>query len=120
MRKAVVIFLLAVLPFQFVWGAAAGYCQHEQGSEVSHFGHHLHKHQSKASDASDSSADNAKQAGGEDADCIACHMSCASVVSDTSLNLRAAEVEHLVATSASAYARLLVPSIERPKWVSLS
>ena len=120
MRKAVVIFLLALLPFQFVWGAAAGYCRHEQGSDVSHFGHHLHKHQSKASETSNGSADNAKQGGGEDADCIACHMSCASAVSDASLNLRAAEVEHLVATTAGAYARLLVPSIERPKWVALS
>ncbi|MGQ3051933.1 MAG: cation efflux protein, CzcI family [Roseateles sp.] len=120
MRKAVLIFLLAVLPFQFVWGAAAGYCRHEQGSEVSHFGHHLHKHQSKASETSDSSADNAKLFGGEDADCIACHMSCASVVSDARLNLRATEVEHLVATTASAYARMLVPSIDRPKWAAVS
>lgn len=120
MRKALLIFLLMVLPFQFVWGAAAGYCQHEQGSEVSHFGHHLHKHESTAAKTSDGLADNTKQAGGEDADCIACHMSCASVVSDASLNLRTAEVEHLVATTVFAYARLLVPSIDRPKWVALS
>ena len=45
MRKVMVMLLLAVLPFQFVWGAAAAYCQHEQGSEVTHFGHHFHKHQ---------------------------------------------------------------------------
>ena len=90
MRKAVLIFLLAVLPFQFVWGAAAGYCRHEQGSEVSHFGHHLHKHQSKASETSDGiGGQRPSRFGGEDADCIACHMSCASVVSDASLNLRA-------------------------------
>ena len=47
MRKVMVMLLLAVLPFQFVWGAAAAYCQHEQGSEVTHFGHHFHKHQAK-------------------------------------------------------------------------
>ena len=120
MRKVLVIFLLALLPFQFVWGAAAGYCQHEQGSEVTHFGHHFHRHQAKAVKASDGSADAAKQPVGEDADCMSCHMSCASVVSEATVSLRADQVEQVVPTVGHAYTRLLVPSIDRPKWATFS
>lgn len=120
MRKALVIFLLALLPFQFVWGAAAGYCQHEQGSEVTHFGHHFHKHQAKVVKASDGSGDSVKQPVGDDADCMSCHMSCASVVSNASLGLRADQVEQVVPTVGREYTLLIVPSIDRPKWAALS
>lgn len=113
------IFLLALLPFQFVWGAAASYCQHEQGSEVSHFGHHFHKHQGKVTKASDGSVDKFKQPGFEDADCISCHMSCAAVLSDASMSLQAVQTSHGVPTVGHAYSRLLVPSIDRPKWDAL-
>lgn len=40
------ILLLVAVPFQFAWGAAALYCQHEQSPQVQHFGHHVHHHQS--------------------------------------------------------------------------
>lgn len=46
MRRWVFAFLLFVVPFQLVWGAAAPYCAHEAGiSAKKHFGHHEHKHQ---------------------------------------------------------------------------
>jgi hypothetical protein len=46
MRRWVFAFLLFVVPFQLVWGAAAPYCAHETGvSTKKHFGHHEHKHQ---------------------------------------------------------------------------
>lgn len=120
MRRALVIFLLAVLPFQFVWGAAAGYCRHEPGSEVSHFGHHLHKHQSTAGKASDAAGDSAKQLAGEDADCISCHFSCASFPSHVAVSLLSDEVGHVVPTVRQASFWLLVPSIDRPNWASPS
>lgn len=43
-KKLLAILLLVVVPFQFAWGAAAVYCQHEQGASVQHFGHHTHQH----------------------------------------------------------------------------
>jgi hypothetical protein len=119
-RKALLIFLLAVLPFQFVWGAAAGYCQHEQGVDVSHFGHHAHKHAGKVGKAADVSGEKSEQVGGDDADCIACHMSCVTFVSETQFLLSADQVAHEVPTVRRDHSRLLVPSIERPKWAELT
>jgi len=121
-RKALLIFLLAVLPFQFVWGAAAGYCQHEQGVDVSHFGHHAHKHAGKAGKAgkaADVSGEKSEQVGGDDADCIACHMSCVTFVSETQFLLSADQGAHEVPTALREHSRLLVPSIERPRWAEL-
>jgi hypothetical protein len=43
MRKLFLILLLAILPFQYAWSAAAAYCEHEQGKST-HFGHHSHQH----------------------------------------------------------------------------
>lgn len=46
MRRWVFAFLLFVVPFQLVWGAAAPYCAHEAAASAKkHFGHHEHKHQ---------------------------------------------------------------------------
>lgn len=72
MRRCVVILLLMLLPFQFAWSAAAGYCAHETEVNVKHFGHHVHVH--KAGKAVDSN----KHVGGlsaPDDDCSACHLS---------------------------------------------
>lgn len=44
-KKLLAILLLVVVPFQFAWGAAAVYCQHEQAPQAQHFGHHVHQHQ---------------------------------------------------------------------------
>ncbi|MES2260472.1 MAG: cation efflux protein, CzcI family [Pseudomonadota bacterium] len=44
MRKLILILLLAVLPLQYAWAAAAVYCAHETGTSK-HFGHHAHQHQ---------------------------------------------------------------------------
>lgn len=120
MRKALLTFLLAVLPFQFVWGAAAGYCQHEQGTEVSHFGHHAHKHAGKFVKTSDASADKSQQGGADDADCIACHMSGGTVMSDAQTLPRVDQIAQPVTTVRGAHSRLLVPTIDRPKWASLT
>ena len=38
------ICLMALLPFQWVWAAAASVCTHEPTVSVRHFGHHTHKH----------------------------------------------------------------------------
>jgi hypothetical protein len=40
MRRALILFLLCLLPFQFAWAMAASYCAHERNPAVQHFGHH--------------------------------------------------------------------------------
>ncbi|NVD98647.1 cation efflux protein, CzcI family [Massilia sp. BJB1822] len=47
MKRLVLIFLLAILPLQYAWSAAAAYCGHESGKSQ-HFGHHAHEHKDKA------------------------------------------------------------------------
>lgn len=120
MHKALVIFLLVLLPVQFVWGAAAVYCQHEQGNEVSHFGHHLHKHQGKVTKSVDGSSDKTKLVSGEDVDCVSCHLSCAPVVSDVRLRVLADEMTQAAPAAQRAHSWLLVEAIDRPKWTDLS
>lgn len=44
MRRWLLTFLLVLLPLQFVWGAAAPYCKHEESPAVQHVGHHEHRH----------------------------------------------------------------------------
>ena len=70
MRRLLLILLLFWLPFQFAWGAAAGYCQHEQTAQVNHFGHHPHAHQGKLTHASgDATPDKKSALAGDDPDC---------------------------------------------------
>lgn len=78
MRRWVFAFLLLVVPFQLVWGAAAPYCAHEASvSAKKHFGHHEHKHQAGGEilSAADGAGDNA---GAFHADCESCHLGCSA------------------------------------------
>lgn len=42
MKRLFLILLVALLPLQYVWAAAAAYCDHEAGASQ-HFGHHSHQ-----------------------------------------------------------------------------
>lgn len=121
MRKAFVIFLLALLPFQFVWGAAAEYCQHEGGDLVSHFGHHVHKQHGQAS-ADDSTHDKAakSQPAADDADCIFCHLSCAFPLPNLPVALSVDGVSRAFAPLPKVHAVHVAAAIDRPKWAVLS
>ena len=77
MRRWLSILFLVMLPFQFSWGAAASYCQHETGKLSSHFGHHEHKHEAAKLKASDNErGDKAGNFGALDDDCAMCHLGC--------------------------------------------
>jgi len=67
-KKLLAILLLVVVPFQFAWGAAAVYCQHEQGTTVQHFGHHVHQHQN-----ADENSSHAGKLSQLHTDCGYCH-----------------------------------------------
>jgi hypothetical protein len=79
MRKLFLILLLAMLPVQYVWSAAAAYCGHEQ-EKTQHFGHHAHQHTAQAGtldgdDDGDGGDGHGKLPGKAKvhADCAVCH-----------------------------------------------
>jgi hypothetical protein len=73
MRRCIIVFLMVLLPFQYVWAAAAQYCGHEVPVSSGHFGHHEHKHVASDADSQDGSQL-------ADADCMSCHFAhCTSV-----------------------------------------
>ena len=71
MRRLFVYLLLIVLPLQFTWAAASGYCGHETGISAKHLGHHDHKHAGQTQPM-----DQSKGAGLTHADCEMCHFGC--------------------------------------------
>jgi hypothetical protein len=87
-KKLILIFLLALLPFQFSWAAAAAYCEHEQ-EPVSHFGHHGHQHQ-----ASQDEADQQDSPFKVHPDCGYCHL--ASQASFATAELPAVSLDRLM------------------------
>lgn len=118
MRRSLIIVLLFWLPFQFAWGAAASYCQHEQGSGVSHFGHHTHKHQGKVLQSSGESTPDKKTAlADEDLDCDYCHLNCAQPLVSGSLGCNVQMTPHAPpSVTTDGYSPHVPAPIERPKW----
>lgn len=114
MRRWLVIFLLGLLPLQFTWAAAAGYCVHESGSAVKHFGHHVHVHKNaKTPD------DARKDASGKtfaDADCPFCHLSAPPLIPE--LTACAAIQGHgaVAAVDPPAPPSARADTPERPNW----
>ncbi len=73
MRRWLLLLLLTLLPIQWTWAEAAGYCAHEPAAAMQHFGHHAHQH-AEASGDDDASASSLADI---DQDCGACHAGCA-------------------------------------------
>jgi hypothetical protein len=114
-KKLLLIFLLAVLPLQYAWAAAAVYCQHEQEQEHSmHVGHHSHQHDEVQVDADDKPGDTASLE--VDTDCVTCH---GGAVGIATVPFASPPYKPLVAANA-AQASLLASPLplrpERPKW----
>ncbi len=118
MSRLLIIILLLWLPFQFAWGAAATYCQHEQAAGVSHFGHHDHKHQGKSLQCTgDATPDKKPSIADEDPDCDYCHISCAQPLMPMSLDCQIEAAPHAVpGTFAQGHSPHVPDQIERPKW----
>ena len=80
MRRWLFVFMLLVLPFQFIWAAAAPYCAHEAASAASkHPGHHQHVHQG-GNDVAQAGDDGAGF-GANHTDCTSCHAAAAAALS---------------------------------------
>ena len=109
LKRFVLLLLLIVMPFQMAWAAQSGYCQHEQGTAASHFGHHSHQHQ-------DGGKFQGNVPGGVDDDCAYCHLG--GVILPPALQpvfvslLSSIEFSFFLKTMSSVPAR----EPERPKW----
>ncbi len=117
MKKYLAMFLLVLLPLQFSWAAAAGYCQHEAGVTANHPGLHTDNHH--AADHHESGKDGAPSAGVH-SDCAACHLGCAAALtSDLNMPAAATDQDHqsdyLVNPS-----RAHTERPERPQWPTLA
>jgi hypothetical protein len=117
-RRRLLILLLFCLPFQFVWGAAASYCKHEQSSAVSHVGHHSHEHQGKLQSASgESTPDKKSGVADEDSDCDSCHISCAQPLPSVPVECDSEVAPHTLSGTVLIGNSPHVPTqIERPNW----
>lgn len=112
MRRFLILLFMFALPLQFAYGAAARYCGHEKGANVSHFGHHAHVHQTDSPDIGSL----ASLGDGEDPDCDYCHLGCAQplISITTSISVKS---ESTVVPFDPRWTRHRAPSeIERPNW----
>ena len=83
MRRTLLICLMMLLPFQWVWAAAASACTHEAEVSATHFGHHAHEHVvGKVNAVAD--ADQGLP-GADHADCGVCHLWAAKACVSASL-----------------------------------
>ncbi len=120
MRRLLAIFLLALLPFQFSWSAAAVYCGHETGEAAQHFGHHEHQHAGPAhGDADGAPADQTSPAG-FDFDCSHCHGSFANMPAPLDSLSPQTLVAHPAMPVAGSMRTLAQSPPERPQWAPLA
>lgn len=120
MHRILIIFLVVLLPVQFVWGAAAGYCRHEQGRQAQHYGHHLHEHQVEATALAGEEQQGGQPLTGEDADCISCHLSCTTPVPQTPMVGGIDQLPQEFPTICLGATTLFASTIYRPNWGVLS
>ena len=120
-RKALLAFLLLILPVQFGWAAAAGYCQHEHGGSLGHFGHHEHQHQGKPAAAADDGVKH-QEAGiqADDPDCAFRHLGCAQPLTSQAAFAPAPLNEAVVREAPPRFDAWLPSLIERPNWTPLA
>ncbi|MEJ8855895.1 cobalt-zinc-cadmium resistance protein [Variovorax robiniae] len=112
MRKLVFLLLLAILPLQFSWGAAAAYCRHEAGAGAPHFGHH--EHQAKASSTDHVKDGKLKTIADGDDDCGMCHASAAEPAPSRQATLLVPWDGTAPAYRAPSYQSFIPHGLERP------
>lgn len=83
MHRTFFLLLLLILPVQFAWAAASGYCSHETGDAKKHFGHHEHQHRS----VQDAESNDTKVAPSADGDCGMCQLSAAQPIPSASTDI---------------------------------
>ena len=114
--KFLAVILLVLLPIQFVWGAATGYCQHETRTSDTHFGHHVHEHQAKLATRLKDSAEVDRSIGGDHPDCPSCHLTSVSAVLDQVPLMTGSHAGPLAFADEQSHPSFLRHRIERPNW----
>lgn len=115
MLRVFILCFAFMLPLQFAWAGAAGYCEHETSSaRAEHFGHHAHVHE----------AEGKQKAGGQfvaDADCGACHAS-TSMLAANLADARAlpSAAAHAAPPPCRAIASAPARAPDRPQWLRLA
>ena len=103
-----------LLPLQFSWAAAAGYCGHEEaGSAAAHFGHHAHAHQQGDAPADDAETDDSG-APTLDRDCAFCNLFGAKPLIAKSPAFAAPSRCAAAETGQPAYESHIPDALERP------
>ena len=112
-RWLVVVFMLLVLPVQFVWAAAAPYCAHEAASVASkHPGHHQHVHQGSGDAAK--AGDDGAGSGLNHSDCASCHAGASATLPLSAAELAAAPRDELREHASPRYRSHTPSGPERP------
>ena len=112
MRKLFFLVVLLILPVQFAWAAATGYCRHETGEARKHFGHHEHQHRTAQDGvAKDSKAPSSL---GADSDCGVCQLSAAQVVPSTKAVIAITSAEPPRFAYGASYDSYIPSGPERP------
>ena len=110
-----VVFMLALLPFQFSWSAVATYCTHESTtSDTQHVGHHEHKHESsRVAEQVEMSGLSVDQF---DADCWVCHGVGIGALYFTPVTEATCQDCRTVAWPRERLAVITLPFPDRPQW----
>jgi hypothetical protein len=120
MRRWLSIILLVLMPFQFTWGAAAAYCEHESSKETRHFGHHVHTHGEAGLQAQGKKPlpgdKNTPEKPGLDNDCGTCHLSGAKPVSSSIVVVAALATDAMSSLIEQMFSTRAPDHPERPNW----
>lgn len=113
MRRLFIIFMLVLLPFQFVWGSAAQYCTHESSSQANaHFGHHSHSHE--GGDEAAKSSGVSASLGTFDGDCASCHLGTATSLLGDAFMVHSPEHGRNLSDHVTRYQSHIPIGLERP------
>ena len=113
MVKRCIRFLVVALAFQFLWGTASAYCNHETGKASHHFGHHPHQHQQAESDKN---GENSSSRSGVDPDCASCVHSPLGVFDVGTSVIAQAGSRHDVKSCRDVQPAPYLGQPERPQW----
>ena len=117
MRRLLLILLLAFMPLQSIWAAAAGYCSHEAAPSTAHFGHHVHQHHGDGDgDGDGEKAGTSLAKAASDMDCHACHGTGGGLAHSASTQAIVVAVAHPPGQAAPAWPPAPLTRPERPNW----
>jgi hypothetical protein len=117
MKRLLLIFLLAIVPFQASWAVVATYCQHEKEVTTRHFGHHQHQHEHQHEHQHAQAEEQQKDSTIKfHTDCLTCHGLAAAMVTPP-VGTLPIEPLSLGSNSADSYLESIPsPRPEKPQW----